>query len=103
MDNVDANGGTINKVVRDGELLSPLFNASGPTQVFDTTVGLTYFRGVMANDTFVSAYTTSPTTVGVVNPYNPSDGVCGHSVVGQLSSNKDIINASPAYMNVSYE
>ena len=102
VDNVDAVGGTIYKVIRDGELLNPIFNATMPGITFDYNTNVTYFRAELANDTYVPAYTVSPTVVTALNPYYPAAGTCQHVVTGQMSDANGNLNMVPQNMSVNY-
>jgi hypothetical protein len=71
--------------------------------MFDFTQNETYFLTYMANDTYVSSYTTTLTTVTASNPYSAAAGTCQYTVSGALSSLSNVVTVAPAFMNITYQ
>jgi hypothetical protein len=101
VDNVDASGGSVYKVIRDGEVLDPAFGPA-PSYVFDLNTNVSFFKAWLSSDPYVKSYTTTATVVTAVNAYNPFDGACSYSVSGALS-NSGVLAGTPATLNITYE
>lgn len=101
VDNVNAGGGSVYKVIRDGEVLDPAFGPT-PSYVFDLYTNVSFFKAWLTSDPYVKSYATTSTVVTAVNAYNPFDGACSYSVAGALS-NSGVLAGTPATLNITYE
>jgi hypothetical protein len=60
------------KIIRDGDLLTSAWNASAPTIMFDYSQDEMQFLADLSNNSFVSNYTMTSTSVVAVSPYGSS-------------------------------